>query len=194
MTEDTRKKVDWFTAFLVVACCALAALVIALTVRNRSLTQQLAHMAEASAPPQFKKGDVVTPFPVVADSGASETIAFGGGESKTLLLVFSSTCPACKQTIPEWTDLLRTTPPAQSVRVIGVQTDKLDANAAAPGEVTAAYPFPVYGYKRPNPDPLAKVPFIPAAIVVDTHGVVLDAWFGVPRPDDVAALKRQITS
>jgi peroxiredoxin len=189
---DDQRRVDPFTAFLVVACLVLAALVVALTFQNRSLKDQLVRAASASAPPQFKAGDVVLPFTVVADSGETKAIAFGQGETKTVLLVFSSTCPACKDTVPAWRKLLGATPPALGVRVLGVQTDRLVANASAPAEVTAAYSFPVYGYKRPNPDPLELIPFIPAAIVVDAKGVVVAAWFGVPGDDDLEALKRQL--
>jgi len=189
-TERTR--MDGFSIFLVVACVALSGLVVALAVQNRSLKAQLAH-GGGPPPPQLAAGDVVTPFPVVADTGETRTIAFGEGESKTLLLVFSSTCPACKETVPVWRKLLAS-PPASGVRVVGLQTDRLDGNPASPAEVTAAYPFPVYGYRRPSPDPLAKVPFIPAAIVIDSKGVVVHAWFGVPPEDAVRALQADIGS
>ncbi len=187
-----RRRVDPFTAFLVLACLVLASLVVALTLQNRSLKAQLVRAAIAAAPPQFKAGDVVSPFTVTADSGEEKAIAFGEGETKTVLLVFSSTCPACEDTLPAWTTLVRDVPSARGVRVVGIQTDRLEANAAAPAAMTAAYPFPVYGYRRKSPDPLAKVPFIPAAIVVDSKGVVVDARFGVPGETDLQALKRDI--
>ena len=187
-TEPGRR--DSFSIFLVVACVALSGLVVALAVQNRSLKQQLSH-AGGPPPPQLATGDVVAPFPVVTDTGESKTIGFGEGESKTVLFVFSSTCPACKQAVPIWKTLLQN-PPASGIRLVGLQTDKLDANPAAPAE--AAYPFPVYGYRRPSPDPLAKVPFIPAAVVLDTKGVVQHAWFGVPADDVVADLKHELGS
>jgi len=186
-----RGRFDSFTAFLVVACLALAGLVIALTIQNRSLKEQLAHAPAMGAPPQFKAGDQVSPFEVVADSGEKSTIGFGQGEAKTVLLVFSAHCPACNETLPIWSRMLAT-PPAQGVRVIGVQTDRLDENPAAPLQLAASFPFPVYGYKRPKPDPLSKVPFIPAAIVIDAQGVVVDAWFGIPEKDVEQALEKAL--
>ena len=191
MTAADRKGADGYTIFLVVACVALAALVVALAMQNRSLKEKLAHGGGGTPPPQFASGDVIKPFTVVTDAGDNKTIAFGEGESKTILLVFSSTCPACKQAVPIWRQILAT-PPAAGVRLIGIQTDKLDKNPAAPAEMAASYPFPVYGYKRPSPDPLEKVPFIPAQIVVDTKGVVKKAWFGVPADDVVAELKTEM--
>lgn len=182
-----RRGVDAYGVFLVVACVALAGLVVALTIQNRSLKQQLAH-AGGPPPPQFEAGDTVAPIPVVADTGETKTIAFGEGESNTLLLVFSSTCPACKEAVPVWRELLATPPPS-GIRVVGVQTDRLDKNPAAASELAASFPFPVFGYKRAAGDPLAKVPFIPAAIVVDAKGIVVNAWFGVPGDDALAGLK-----
>ncbi|HEX4824618.1 MAG TPA: hypothetical protein VFV19_09900 [Candidatus Polarisedimenticolaceae bacterium] len=190
MSAAEPRRRDGFSIFLVIACVALSGLVVALAIQNRSLKQQLAH-GGGPPPPQLAAGDVVTPFPVVTDTGDTKTIGFGEGESKTVLFVFSSTCPACKEAVPIWRTLLQS-PPAAGIRLVGLQTDKLDQNPAAPAEVTAAYPFPVYGYKRPSPDPLAKVPFIPAAVVLDTKGVVQHAWFGVPADDVVADLKHEL--
>ena len=183
---------DGFSIFLVIACVALSGLVVALAIQNRSLKQRLSR-AGGPPPPQLAEGDVVTPFPVVTDTGESKTIGFGEGETKTVLFVFSSTCPACKQAVPIWRTLLEK-PPANGIRLVGLQTDKLDNNPAAPAEVTAVYPFPVYGYRRPSPDPLAKVPFIPCAVVLDAKGVVQHAWFGVPAEDVVADLKHELGS
>lgn len=192
MTNETTRRTDPFMLFLVIACLALAALVVALTIQNRSLKAQIAEGGHGgAAPPQFKAGDVVTPFDVVEDSGAAHSIKFGEGETRTVLLVFSSHCPACKQTVPVWNDIL-TKPAGAGVRVIGIQTDRLDGTPPQPGVVAASYGFPVFGYKRPNPDPLAKVPFIPAAIVIDPKGTVTDAWFGIPEQKTTDALKRAL--
>ena len=189
MSEGEKLRTDPFTVFLVAACLVLAAIVVALTMQNRSLKDQLAHMGPAGpAPAQFKAGDTVAPLEVVADDGSKKEIRFGEGEARTVLLVFSSHCPACKETLPVWSDMMKIQP-GEGVRVVGIQTDRLDANPSQPGLVTAAFPFPIYGYKRPEHDPLEKVPFIPAAIVVDAKGVVLDALFGVPSTDDQAKLK-----
>ena len=188
MTEETRRT-DPFTAFLAVSCLVLAALVVALVMQNRSLKSRLEHAsaAEPSAP-RFHQGDVVAPIDVVEDGGGTKTIRFGEGEKRTVLLVFSSECPACRETLPVWREILKT-PPDPGVRIVGIQTDRLDPNPAKQGVPAAAYPFPVYGYKRPANDPLEKVPFIPAVVVVDLKGVVSTALFGVPSKDDQARLK-----
>lgn len=192
MNDTAKRRTDPFTFFLVVACLVLAALVVALTMQNRTLKDQMAHMgAGGPAPAQFKAGDTVDPLNLVADDGSTKTIKFGEGETKTILLVFSSHCPACKQTLPVWNEIMKK-PPKDGVRIVGIQTDRLDANPSQPALMEAAFPFPVYGYKRPAHDPLEKVPFIPAAIVVDAKGVVQDALFGVPTSDTRAKLEAEL--
>jgi len=190
---EQRRPVDGYTVFLLVACVALAAIVVALALQNRALKRQLsiAYSEQGGGPPAFKAGDIVTPLTVVADTGEPTTISFGQGESKTVLLVFSSSCHACKDTVPIWRKIFAS-PLAAGVRVIGVQTDRLDANPAAPVELAASFPFPVYGYKREGNDALAKVPYIPAAILVDPNGVVLKSWVGVPGDDAIGAITQEV--
>jgi thiol-disulfide isomerase/thioredoxin len=191
MSADPRRRIDPFTAFLVGACVVLAALVVGLTMQNRSLKEQIGQLQSGLPADHLKSGDVVPPIPVVEDGGGTKTIAFGEGETRTVLLVFSSHCPACKETLPIWEQMLKS-PPAPGVRVVGIQTDRLDPNPNGPALVTAAFPFPVYGYKHVSPDPLAKVSAIPAAIVLDAKGVVTDALFGVPDSDTEGKLRQAL--
>jgi peroxiredoxin len=182
-----KSRIDSFVIFLVVACVALAGLVVALSLQNRSLKQQLAQGGARTAPPEYKPGDVVPALNVVSDDGTSKPIGFGEGESKTLLLVFSAHCPACQQTVPIWRKVFAE-PPASGVRIVGIQTDRLDRNPAAPVELGASFPFPVYGYKRTSDDPLSKVPFIPTVLLVDAKGAVVKTWSGVPNEGATAEL------
>ena len=191
MSAAERRRIDPFTTFLVGACLVLAVLVVGLTMQNRSLKEQVGQLQSGIPADHLKSGDVVGPIPVVEDGGATKTIGFGEGETKTILLVFSSHCPACKETLPIWEQLLKS-PPAAGVRVVGIQTDRLDPNPSAPALVTGAFPFPVYGYKHGTPDPLQKVSAIPAAIVLDTKGVVTQAMFGVPDQDSEGKLKQAL--
>ena len=190
---SNRRLVDGYAAFLLVACVALSAIVVGLAVQNRSLKRRLSdvYSAHGSGQPEFKAGDVFPLLTVVADTGESKTISFGQGETRTVLLVFSSSCHACEDTLPIWRKILAS-PPAAGVRVIGIQTDRLDANPAAPVELAASFPFPVFGHRRGGDDPLAKVPYIPAAIVVDAKGVVVKTWVGVPGDDAIEDLKAEL--
>lgn len=191
MSAAAARRIDPFTAFLVGACVVLAALVVGLTMQNRSLKDKIGELKSGLPADHLKSGDVVGPIPVVEDGGGTKTIGFGEGETKTVLLVFSSHCPACKQTLPIWEQILKS-PPAAGVRVVGIQTDRLDPNPNGPALVTASFPFPVYGYKHVSPDPLAKVSAIPAAIVIDTKGVVTQAMFGVPDNATEGKLKHAL--
>ncbi len=190
---NEKRRLDLFTLFLVGACLALAVLVLLLARQNRQLKETLVGHVHPTTPgaAEFKPGDQVSPITVVADSGQKTHVTFGGGEKKTLLLVFSSTCPACDQTLPVWRQLLAAgTPP--SIRVVGIQTDRLKAAGSASAVVAQSYPFPVYGYERSKPDPLEKVPYVPAALVVDDRGVVKKAWFGVLTKEQELELRKEL--
>lgn len=186
MTADGGARRDPFTLFLVVACTALAVLVVLLALQNRSLKAQLS--ARASAPPAdgLKAGDVVRSFEVVDAVGVKSTVAFPFG-GKTLLLVFSSTCRACEETLPIWDRLIGEGLP-NGVRLCGMQTDLASGNAAAP-LATPALAFPVYGPAVPRGEPMTKFPFIPGAAVLDGGGRVLGAWFGVPTDAQIDELR-----
>ena len=118
---------------------------------------------------------------------------FGGGERRTLLLIFSVHCPACNQTMPMWEELVREVRDTTGLRILGVQTDR-------PGEgeeselVTAALPFDVYGLDREGSPAMSRIPYIPATIVVDTAGVVERIWFGIPSTEDLDELRDALGS
>jgi peroxiredoxin len=190
---NEKRSLDWFSLFLVGACLALSVLVLFLARQNRQLKATLAEHAHTMTPGavEFKPGDQVSPITVFADSGEKTNVTFGGGEKKTVLLVFSSTCPACEQTLPVWKKLLADGA-APSIRIVGIQTDRVKATEGSAAVVPQSYPFPVYGYERGKPDPLEKVPYIPCALVVDEQGVVKKAWFGVPTKEQEEELKNEL--
>jgi thiol-disulfide isomerase/thioredoxin len=188
MTEQTSQPRDRFTLFLGVACAALAVLTLLLSWQNRSLKAELA--AAAGAPPAgaLKAGDTLSPFDVVDGTGKQSHIVFDG-HGRTLLLVFSSTCGACRETIPTWNRLLAEGVPS-AVQVVGIQTDFQHGG-------TAAVPipdlrFPVFGAANPAAEPMSKFPAIPGAALIDATGAVKSAWFGVPTDAQVSELRRAL--
>ena len=193
-TETKPSRWDPFTTFLVVACLALAVLVLLLARENRSLKTLIAsggHASVADDPNALKTGDTLTPFEIIDGSGAKTRLEFGRGEDRTLLLVFSVSCPACEKNMPIWTALLATAPPP-SVRVVAIQTDKVGPAGEKSPKLEQAFPFPVYAVGHPQPAPLAKVPYIPATVVLDSKGVVIKAWFGVLSADQQHDLRKEI--
>jgi thiol-disulfide isomerase/thioredoxin len=183
---------DRFTLFLGVACAALAILTLLLAWQNRTLKAQLS--ASASAPPAggLKVGDSLQPFDVVDAAGNKTPVSFDG-QGKTLLLVFSSTCGACRETLPVWNRLLADGVPS-NVHIVGIQTD-----FQHPAEADATLPipdlrFPVFGSAEPRGEVMSKFPAIPAAAVIDGTGAVKSVWFGVPSESQVSELRRALAS
>ena len=181
--NETRR--DPMTLVLVVACLVLSGLVVVLAWQNWNMKRQLASASHAPElpPDALKAGDHLEAFDVVDPAGTPVRIEFGDAAPKTLLLVFSSTCPACKSNMPTWNDLL-TQPLPAGWRVVAIQTD--DGAHATP------LPFTVYGRNREHPAPLDRVPFIPATVVVAPTGEVLSSHFGVLSADDRAALEHDL--
>lgn len=182
-------KRDWFSIFLMVACVALAALVFLLGLQNRQLKQALADSLRDIPADALTEGEMLEPPTLVDDPGEIRTVEFGGEFSRTLLLVFSSTCPACEKTLPIWSEVIPEYLDSPGLQVIGIQLDR-----PAPGEdpgamMTEAFPFPVLGITTDGHEALKRIPFIPAAILVDRSGTVEKAWYGVPMEADLEALR-----
>lgn len=184
-----RRTRDSFTVFLVVACLALAVLVVLLARENRHLKAQM-----ASPGPEMenalREGDILQPAALTGSAGEPVQVDFGASAGHTLLLVFTSTCPACAETFPIWRDLLNR--PHPSVQVVGIQLDREQPGAPAAGHDLSTLPFPVYGPGEPHPTFLEKVPGVPATILVDSGGTVRKVWFGVLGNTQRADLEQEI--
>lgn len=195
MTESDQKSRERFPLFLTVACTALAALSVLLTVQNLSLKSKLAAAAAALSalpPGALKAGDRLAAFDVLDATGQTTHLEFGG-QKKTLLLVFSSTCGACRETIPVWNRILADTPPI-AVNVVGIQTD-FQQPAESGEDASLAFPdlrFPVFGFATPQGELLSKFPMIPAAALVDAAGAVQAVWFGTPTEAQTSELRRAL--
>jgi thiol-disulfide isomerase/thioredoxin len=190
MTDPTSNRRDGFTTFLVVACVALAALTVLLAWQNRRLKTELATALSAPPAGALRPGDTVPPFDVVDASGKTSRVAFDGHGS-TLLLVFSSTCGACRETLPVWNRLVAEGT-SGAVHVVGLQTDfQRDGG----GDASTSVPdlrFDVFGAAEPEKEPMTKFPAIPAAALIDGNGAVKSVWFGVPTDAQITELHRAI--
>lgn len=184
-TERGRR--DLFTPFLVVACIALAALVFFLARQNRELKARVAGLETQAMPPgTLKTGDRVEPMTLLAESGVPTVVEFGSSKPKTLLLVFSAHCPACEKTLPLWNPFAVRVA-ATGTRVVGIQLDKGQSASAVVAR------FPVYAVTKPEPAALGKLPYVPAAVVLDGHGIVVKAWFGIPAEGQLEEIDRLLS-
>jgi len=151
------------------------------------LSRQLAE-ADGARVDRLRDGESLGTLSVTPEGGETGPLVFGAGETRTLLLIFSVHCPACNQTMPLWEDLVADVADTEGLRIIGVQTDQFGEGEA--GElVTAALPFEVYGLDHDASPGMARIPFIPATLVVGPDGVAERVWFGLPGDEDLDELR-----
>lgn len=174
-----------FTAFLVVATCALCVLVVMLTRQNRRLRSDNEQLAQALLREQTRGtlgiGEGVEPLTVFDIDGVERELRFAAG-TPTLVLLASSDCPHCTETLPMWDRVLTQTRAARSAGVgvvlIQIDADRPDQLKPAPASLTPL------GAKGATTTWLRKIPISPAALWIDGGGVVRKAWHGVPSQRD----------
>lgn len=153
---------------------ALLALVnVLLLWHTRSLQRQLS----AFLPSTIPIGYVIRPFTAVsADNSEVVEVEFGPSAPKTLLITFSSTCPACYQNFDNWVNLV-THPRLSEWRVIWVSRDPLAQTAAffeeneVRGDVLAQVEARSYYQLHLNR--------VPQMMALDESGKALAIWSGL---------------
>lgn len=78
-------------------------------------------VAQVAPPAAPSKGDVIPVFETLGIDGKPAKVDFPKG-SKTVLLFFLSSCPACKDLMPEWNRAVERK--AKDLRVVGVILDQ----------------------------------------------------------------------
>lgn len=171
-----------FQLFLLAACAVLAVLVVVLAWQNLSLKKTVERLnAAVPAAGAVGVGDTLGEVLLIDESGDEHPLTFDGNPEGTLLLVFSTRCPACTETLPFWSELHASAGEA-SPRVLGIRLNEATGDAIVP--------FPVYGIDQARSAGLAKVPYIPATLLVDGRGVISQVWYGVPDASQREAMTR----
>ena len=150
--------------------CVLAAVATALLAGSSAAAQTL-----APPPPTPSKGDVIPAFETLAVDGKPWRLDFPRG-SKTVFLIFMSSCPHCHKMIPEWNRAYERR--AKDVRVVGMILDQ-----EPPGFWgTIAIAFPVL--RAPGREFLRSlhVNRVPLTLRVGEGGRVEDLTLGVVDP------------
>lgn len=162
-------------AFLLVT----TSMVIWLSLENRDLK-------ESMRPPEpLVAGTEVQPIPIKHLDGTDETLSYSDSDKDTLLLVFTSTCPACNENQPNWRTIYEQNKDAYRIVGIGLE----DAETIAAYRESKDLPFPVVlPGDYPDFAKSYKLRGIPTTIQVDSEGKVVEAWTGVLSNDTVSAL------
>ncbi len=100
----SNKRFSWYATGLHVALVALCLLTVLLARENRSLKDDL-HSVSMLAAGGPEVDDLVPAVPVTDLDGLDSELAYDDSARDSVVLVFTTTCPACRQNLGHWRDL-----------------------------------------------------------------------------------------
>lgn len=173
-----------YQGLLPVFVIALAVQCTLTTMDNRKLKSEITTKWQSSprssiqmAPLDLlKTGDKLEPISVQDLSGKDYTIAQTGTTKKTLLLAFTTTCPACKANAPNWVNLYSKIDKTKW-DVIGISLDDPEKTKAYVAEKGFEFPVAAMKDKKEILKPL-KIRKIPTTIVIDENQTAQGVWIG----------------
>jgi len=153
-----------------------AALSIALAFQlaeNRRLHDEILTLAEAQGRAAgIEPGQALAPFTVRDAAGRTVLVDFADRFAGTVLMFHAATCDACASTAPHWRSALEQAA-RPDVRFLCIQTDGAETGPLALDGLPASLAVPL-----PPINWLARLPAVPATMVLDTDGRVLNCWYG----------------
>lgn len=158
---------------LVVACL----LVLALSIQHRALRDRLDRVVRRATRPH--PGLYVPTVRVARLEGDTVTVGEAGPHQRQLLLVFTTTCPYCRASLPAWKQVAAAAQPTSGsppVTVYGVSLDSADVTLAY--RDAHALPFPIVRFTSKLPD-LYRFWSVPTIVLLDETGRILYARHGV---------------
>lgn len=168
------RRVGWYSIALHIALVVLAV--------------QVVIMSRPKAPPPpieaVAEGDTLEPMAVRALDGSERTLQPSGGRD-TLLLVFTTTCPACRENAPTWAELAARV--GDDYEIVGLSLDDPEATRAYAAEQGFRFPIvvprKVEGFARRH-----GIPAVPHTLWIGDDGAVRASWVGQLDAEQVATL------
>lgn len=163
---------DWSQIVLVVVGIILLAMNIFLIVQNRQLKSSL----ENSRQVVTEQGYRFSELDVRDLDGNQEKIDLADGQSKTLLLVFNSSCQYCKQQYPHWNEAIKSLDPSWRILAISSEDDseKLKTHIEEQKiENIRVGTIAAVEMRR------ARMLFTPMTVAIDAKGEVVKVWAGL---------------
>lgn len=156
---------------------AAVALVVVLSVQNRSLRAEYAALYRRASEPHA--GMYAPTFRAVAISGESVTVGKAAGGGRQVLFVFTTTCPYCLASLPSWREIAAAVDTVRqpSVRTYGISLDSAEATRAYVRQHKLG--FPVVGFPERKLVLLYRARAVPLTMVLDSAGRVLYSRLGV---------------
>lgn len=112
------------------------------------------------------------------------------GRRAALLLVFSSTCPACYANLPAWRQAMDAASHRVGLLAVGLQPDRLAAADYARRHLEGALPVTPLDVRQFAGT--FGIDFVPFTVLVDSNGVVRFAWQGSMDEKAVSLLTRAL--
>ena len=151
-----------------------------LTVTNVLLAMQNNRLKIMSAKPERKleieTGTMVPPLEGIDLHGVKQRLSYGQDERKTLFLVFSPNCGACKENMPNWELMLKQIKEKQ-LRIVALSLDPSGVN-----NYISRYNLEgitVMSELEPRSRVAYNLVVSPQTILVDSEGRVEKVWTGV---------------
>ena len=175
---------NWLQVASALVIVLLMLIVVFLIRQNRELKSGLSALKTGQRPSTLWAGKRVGPVNLHTLANTLETLNYGDSRSDFLLFVFSTTCPFCEKTWPNWEKLAEAYAGSR-VQVIGISMHGL--------ELTKAY----VDLKKPSFDVLLAdtvfarvygISGVPETILVRGDGVVAGIWTGILADEHLEAV------
>jgi hypothetical protein len=174
------RRLSPWTVGVYVALVLAIGIVVLLARAHRELETRYQRLAERSA--WLHPGSYVPPVSAVSLTSDTLTIGAPPAGVRQVLLVFTTTCPYCRASLPAWQSLAAradSTPALGGVtpRVIGLSLDSLEATIAYVREHGVR--FPVARFPTRRDQALYRARSVPLILVIDEENRVAYSRMGV---------------
>jgi hypothetical protein len=174
------RRLSAWTLGVYVALVLAIGIVVLLARAHRELETRYQRLAERSA--WLHSGSYVPPVPAVSLTGDTLTIGAPPAGVRQVLLVFTTTCPYCRASLPAWQSLAARADSTSAhggvtPRVIGLSLDSLEATMAYVRE--HGVPFPVAQFPTRRDQALYRARSVPLILVINEQNRVAYSRMGV---------------
>ena len=178
--STSRKYLNVYQILIHVMLVALAVTVVGLTQKNRDLRKP-----PAPEEAQLQQGAPLTAFSAFDLDGNSRLINFAQSDRDSLLFVFTTVCPACRENQPNWRMLYEQV--KGRYEIVGISLNDIEATLEY--QEVHDLPFPVVvpedirGFTTAH-----KIDRVPLTLQADHEGKVHSSWLGILNEDSLAQL------
>ena len=174
------RRLSPWTVGVYVALVLAIGIVVLLARAHQKLETRYERLAERSA--WLHPGSYVLPVPAVSLTGDTITLGAPPAGVRQVLLVFTTTCPYCRASLPAWQSLAARADSATALggvapRVIGLSLDSLDATVAYAREHGLRFPIAQFPTRRDQA--LYRARSVPLILVINEENRVAYSRMGV---------------